>query len=71
MIVVGVDVSRNDGAGEAERELVQVIRRPRCPRCESVNVAVYCTRGRVRHMRCRSCLDEKTGRSVTFKVVVE
>lgn len=48
-------------------QCVQVIRKPRCPRCSSVEVACYSTKGRTRYYRCFTC--RKPGET-TFKAIV-
>ncbi|MBN2561796.1 MAG: hypothetical protein JXQ75_12780 [Phycisphaerae bacterium] len=62
--------SANAGIWErAMADDIQVIRRPRCPQCESVNIEVRSSRRQgdgslLRYCRCRDC-----GQSL--KVVVE
>lgn len=53
----------------------QVVRRPRCPVCSTMNVRCETTRDgangtKIRHYVCRECLDLHSRKPTRFKVTV-
>lgn len=55
----------------ANPSTTQIIRRPRCPVCNTVDVRRTCSRLPIRYYTCRRCVDRATGDPIRFKVFVE